>query len=189
MFQSRVNRGSDYGYISYKDSNYGGGERARLTIGTSNDADDDLILQPTGDVGINNDNPEEKLHVSGNIKASGFVEADYVNTDTVRWGGSGYASYKYEGFLSSTYKRLVGQRFCGMVVFSPVSNDDSGAVFHVAENSNSGNGSIVTTRRMTNYYNSGIYINYRWSGGYLEFYGRNMSSYQYYRISIFGNIV
>jgi len=34
VFPSAVNRGSDYGYISYSDSNYGGGERARLRIGT-----------------------------------------------------------------------------------------------------------------------------------------------------------
>ena len=80
VFPSARNRGSDYGYISYSDSNYSGGERARLRIGTSNDADDDIILQPTGDVGINNDNPSEKLDVTGNIKASGRItgnDADF----------------------------------------------------------------------------------------------------------------
>jgi len=76
-----------------------------------------------------------------------------------------------------------------MVVFSPVSNDHGGALFHVAENSNAANGSITVTRRMTNYYNGGQYINYRWNSGYLEFYGQGMSTYQYYRISIFGSIV
>jgi len=30
------------------DSNYSGGERARLRFGTSNDCDDDIFLQPTG---------------------------------------------------------------------------------------------------------------------------------------------
>ena len=76
-----------------------------------------------------------------------------------------------------------------MIVFSPVSNDHSAAVFHVAENSNSANGSITVTRRMGNYYDGGKYINYRWNGGYLEFHGRNMSSYQYYRVTVFGTIV
>lgn len=87
VFPSAVNRGSDYRYISCSDSNYSGGERARLRIGTSNDGDDDIILQPTGDVGINNDNPEEKLHVTGNIKASGRVTANDADVQTILTNG------------------------------------------------------------------------------------------------------
>ncbi len=49
--------------------------------GTSNDGDDDIILQPTGDVGINNDNAEEKLYVTGNIKASGRITANDADLD------------------------------------------------------------------------------------------------------------
>ena len=65
VFRSKKNRGSDYGYIQYQDdSSIGGtGESARLIIGTSNDAADDLILSPTGNVGIGTDNPTTKLHL------------------------------------------------------------------------------------------------------------------------------
>ena len=50
VFPSAVNRGSDYGFITYQDaaSVGGGGESAKLTIGTSNDGDDDIVLAPTG---------------------------------------------------------------------------------------------------------------------------------------------
>ena len=111
MFPSAVNRGSDYGYISYSDSNYSGGERARLRIGTSNDGDDDIILQPTGDVGINNDNPSEKLDVTGNIKASGRITGNDADFDAILSGG--YAQYKfyYSGMLNSVWRRFVGPRF------------------------------------------------------------------------------
>jgi hypothetical protein len=95
----------------------------------------------------------------------------------------------YEGFLSYTYKKLVGQRFTGMIVFTPVSNDHSAAVFTVAQNSNAVSGVITVTNRQTNYCNGGQYIKYRWNGGYLEFYGQGMSSYQFYQISIIGSIV
>jgi len=93
VFPSAVNRGSDYGYISYSDSNYSGGERARLRIGTSNDGDDDIILQPTGDVGINNDNPQEKLHVTGNILASGRITATDADVRTILTNGYAYVKY------------------------------------------------------------------------------------------------
>jgi len=77
-FRSRVNRGSDFGYIQYQDATEpnGGGESARLIIGTSNDADDHIILNPgLGNVGIGTNNPNQKLTVSGNIEASGEVIA------------------------------------------------------------------------------------------------------------------
>jgi hypothetical protein len=74
VFRSRQNIGSDYGYIQYQDrttTTTTSGESARLILGTSNDADDHLILQPSGNVGIGTNNPGQKLDVSGNIKASG----------------------------------------------------------------------------------------------------------------------
>jgi hypothetical protein len=79
-FRSAVNRGSDYGYIQYQDASSvgGGGESAKLIIGTQNDADDDILLLPSGNVGIGIANPTSKLDVNGNIKCSGNL---YIATD------------------------------------------------------------------------------------------------------------
>jgi hypothetical protein len=64
-FPSRVNYGSDYAYIQYQDGATpgAGGESARLRIGTQNDADDHIILEPSGNVGINTNTPQYKFHV------------------------------------------------------------------------------------------------------------------------------
>jgi hypothetical protein len=64
-FPSRANYGSDYAYIQYQDGATPGaaGESARLRIGTSNDADDHIILEPAGNVGINTNTPQYKFHV------------------------------------------------------------------------------------------------------------------------------
>jgi len=67
IFASKNNAGSDYGYIQYRDdSSIGGsGESSRLYIGTQNDTDDHLILNPSGYVGIKTSNPTAPLHVAG----------------------------------------------------------------------------------------------------------------------------
>jgi hypothetical protein len=67
VFRSKVNRGSDYGFIQYQDAETVGasGESARLVIGTSNDPDDHLILQPSGNVGIGTMTPAVKLSING----------------------------------------------------------------------------------------------------------------------------
>ena len=77
-FRSAVNRGSDYGYIQYQDTATvgGAGESAQLIIGTQNDGDDHILLMPSGNVGINV-TPSVKLHVSGDIAATGNVTAYY----------------------------------------------------------------------------------------------------------------
>ena len=67
---------------------------------------------------------------------------------------------------NNVWKRLVGSRFSGMIVFRPVSNDHSAAVLYVIENSNAGSGSNTTTHHMGKYYSRGTYINYRWNDGY-----------------------
>ena len=66
VFRSKNNLGSDYGYIQYQDDSgvTGGGESSRLTIGTSNDGDDHVILNPSGYVGIKTNNPTAPLHVA-----------------------------------------------------------------------------------------------------------------------------
>jgi hypothetical protein len=71
-FRSAVNRGSDYAYIQYQDTSSvgAGGESARLIIGTQNDADDHVLLMPSGNVGINNTVPSYKLDVNGTFRAS-----------------------------------------------------------------------------------------------------------------------
>jgi len=79
VFRSKVNRGSDYGYIQYQDTSSvgGGGESALMILGISNDADDHVILAPSGNVGVSNYSPADKFHVSGNILASGNITAYY----------------------------------------------------------------------------------------------------------------
>jgi len=80
VFRSQVNGTSDYGYISYQDSYSvgAGGESARMYIGTSNDGDDHLILNPSGFVGIKNNNPAAPLHVSG-AQADYFILEAYID--------------------------------------------------------------------------------------------------------------
>jgi len=75
IFKSKVNKGSDYGYIQYQDSSSvnAGGEEAKLIIGTQNDNNDDIILLPSGNVGVGTTGPSEKLDVSGSIKLSGDI--------------------------------------------------------------------------------------------------------------------
>mmetsp|Transcript_7524 Transcript_7524/g.31323 ORF Transcript_7524/g.31323 Transcript_7524/m.31323 type:complete len:275 (+) Transcript_7524:580-1404(+) len=132
VFPSAANKGSDYGYISYSDDIGASGERARLRIGTSNDGDDHICLLPSGNIGISIDFPEDKLHVTGNIKASGRVTANDADVKTILTNGYSYVKYGFHGMLNNLWKRLVGVQFTGMIVFSPSSNDHSAAVFHVA---------------------------------------------------------
>ncbi len=76
VFRSMFNAGSDYGYIQYQDSITGGlGESARLVLGIQNDPDDHLLLMPSGNVGVNNWYPTAKLHVGGDIAATGNLTA------------------------------------------------------------------------------------------------------------------
>ena len=83
IFKSKINQGSDYGYIQYQDSSSvnASGEEAKLIIGTQNDHNDDIILLPSGNVGVGTLGPSEKLDVSGNIKLTGDIikgSTDYI---------------------------------------------------------------------------------------------------------------
>ena len=74
MFPSKINNSSDYGYIQYEDSTSSGDEKSRLIIGTQNDGagsnEDNVILSPTGEVGIKTNNPLEVLDVNGSIRTN-----------------------------------------------------------------------------------------------------------------------
>ena len=72
VFSSRVNRGSDYAFIEFRDKNpsINDIEAALLTIGMQNDVNDHIALMPSGNVGIGTMTPGAKLTVSGANNAS-----------------------------------------------------------------------------------------------------------------------
>jgi len=137
IFRSRVNRGSDYGFIQYQDASPvgGAGESARLIIGIQNDSDDHLLLSPSGNVGINNSFPTEKLDIVGNINLTGNmrinssnrswrVQIDYDDGDARCFafdyiagpstgGYSGYATKGYiDPFWNNVRMNFTGQHRC-----------------------------------------------------------------------------
>ncbi|MES2554631.1 MAG: hypothetical protein V4604_00695 [Bacteroidota bacterium] len=92
LFKSKVNAGSDYGYISYVDNNGGtSGEASLLTIGNQNDAEDHIALMPSGNVGIGTQTPSAKLEVNGRIRITDGSQAEgrVLTSDA-----NGYAVWK-----------------------------------------------------------------------------------------------
>ena len=82
VFVSAKNKTSDYGYIRYQDDreNNTGSERSVLTIGTQNDADDNIALMASGSVGINKLSPNNsyELDVNGDVNATSYnASSDY----------------------------------------------------------------------------------------------------------------
>lgn len=74
VFRSAVNATSDYGYIQYQDSSSvgAGGESAKLIIGTENDGDDDIIFQPSGNIGIKTyDTSHGTVSIDGSLVSLG----------------------------------------------------------------------------------------------------------------------
>ena len=92
-FRSRVNRGSDYAYLQYQDSSSvgGAGETARFIIGIQNDADDHIILDPSGSVGVGTYSPGFKLHVNGNMRADDIYNAGWFRN----YGDTGLYNQDY----------------------------------------------------------------------------------------------
>jgi hypothetical protein len=132
VFRSRTNRGSDYGFIQYQDATpIGGvGESARLIIGIQNDSDDHLLLSPSGNVGINNSFPIEKLDVTGNMKINSSnrswrMQIDYDDgdarcfafeyiagpTNTAGYTGFGVKGY-IDPFWNNVRMNFTGQHRC-----------------------------------------------------------------------------
>ncbi len=83
--------GDDWYMISM---NRDGSEARTLEIGIANDGDDHINLQSTGNVGINERNPQARLHVNGNVRINDGTEGDgkVLTSD-----GSGNASWQNPG--------------------------------------------------------------------------------------------
>lgn len=93
VFPSASNAGSDYGYIQYDDNRGSGGENAKLTIGTSNDTDDDIYLSASGGVYVTCNS-----YYSDWIRPTGNTGIYWNN-----WGG-GWT------MTDSTYMRCYGDK-------------------------------------------------------------------------------
>ena len=76
IFPSAVSQGSDYGYISYQDTDTigGVGETARLTIGTSNDGDDNIVLAPSGVVTSTKEISAPSFNATSDIRLKKDIE-------------------------------------------------------------------------------------------------------------------
>ena len=104
-FRSKANRGSNYGYIQYQDASVvnGCGESARLIIGTQNDVDNHIIFAPSGNVGIGNNDPTQKLIVQGNIQTNGAIYATSDIYAGPAYNGGFYSGHSNWGFEISNF--------------------------------------------------------------------------------------
>ena len=113
VFRSKNNAGSDFGYIQYQDdsSTNGGGESARLVIGTSNDGDDHLILNPSGYVGVRQGSPSAPLHV-GAAGVSYTYYGRLTTSGASATGGSGTSllSLRCDGGVLSEFVHVFSDR-------------------------------------------------------------------------------
>ena len=132
------------------------------------------------------------LGVDGDIDGYGMTSGDSLWTkdgkvyaDTPRYS---VVDYRYEPITQGLGRSVTSSRFTGMVVWTPVNNDDAAAVFIIAENSSSGDGSVIKIRHKTDYYSSSRDLDYFWSGGKIFFKKNNMSSghQDWYRVTIYG---
>lgn len=87
VFPSRVNNGSDYGYIRYDDDASGNGstnENSLLEIGIQNDVldtyQDDIAIMPSGNLGVGTRAPKAKFHNNG---TTAFTTATSGTNNTI----------------------------------------------------------------------------------------------------------
>jgi hypothetical protein len=77
IFKSKVNAGSDFGFISFKDDAGASGESCLLTIGVQNDPNDHIALMPSGNLGIGRTLPKTFVDVkAGSVIGTGEAPAD-----------------------------------------------------------------------------------------------------------------
>ena len=75
--------GGDFAYIEYV-APVSGSEQTTLRIVTMNDSEDNINLNPSGNVGIKTDTPDTTLHVNGDVKANSYnAVSDYREKENV----------------------------------------------------------------------------------------------------------
>jgi hypothetical protein len=86
---------SDYSIISSK--TLGGKTALRMSVG--DDPDDNILLMPSGNVGISDSTPSQKLTVSGTVysKSGGFKFPDGSIQTTASFGGGGSSPWQVSG--------------------------------------------------------------------------------------------
>jgi hypothetical protein len=108
IFPSRRNTNSDYGYIQYEDSTSSGDQKSRLIIGNENDAsgtaEDNVILAPSGKVGIGTNTPSYLLDVNGDINMSSGSSFRINGVAQSFGGGGGGGSSAWSTSGSDVYR-------------------------------------------------------------------------------------
>ena len=140
----------------------------------------------TSGLSINTTQTAQRLEVNGGASINGDIDGYGMTSGDTLWTKDGkvYADtprysvvdYRYEKITQGMGRSVNSSRFTGMVVWTPVNNDDAAAVFLVAENSNSANGSVVRLVHQPDYYNSSRDLSYFWSNGKIYFKKNKMSS-------------
>lgn len=162
VFKSRANNNSDYGYLNFSDNGSGNGstnENALLEIGVQNDGvnqyQDDINIASTGNVGISNTAPQEKLHISGNtstIRVDGLNRANNasnVQNDPMPVYVDDNGTMVLRPSLVQTYMPVNDYNFSNGVILS--------------SNNGSGNTTNLLSRQITLTQNSLVFINYQFS--------------------------
>ena len=88
-FKNRRNPGTDFGYILYKDdiSGNSGNHRSLLEIGVENDSlssnIDNIAIMPSGFLGINKQDPEYMLDLSGDMRTNGSIDCTEIKVNSI----------------------------------------------------------------------------------------------------------
>jgi len=108
VFPSAVNYNSDYGYIQYQDTSSlgGGGEVARLVIGTSNDGDDDIHLLPSGSVYTDKAYTQGQLGGGYTVSTVQGTNSRYVSRMSVNESGPYVEMAKYNSDRTTEAGRI-----------------------------------------------------------------------------------